>query len=86
MNKTKVEKEFKIDWHRAQIRQLERNGCCAFCYADIERLKDEVLIFDKCSGKDRTVILCRDCADKLFKFWNENKGESYDSCTFKETT
>lgn len=81
---TNVEKEFKLNvWSKsgillnmcskAQIRQLERDGCCAFCYCNIERLKDEVLIFDKQSGKDSTVILCRDCADKLFKFWNENK-------------
>lgn len=71
---TSVEKKFKLDqWTEAQIRQLERNGKCAFCYTDIERLKDEVLIFDKCTGKDHTVILCRDCADKLFKFWNKNK-------------
>lgn len=68
-----VEKELKLSWHKAQVRRLERDGKCAFCYCDIERLKDEVLIFDKCTGKDMTVILCRDCADKLFKFWNENK-------------
>ena len=71
---TNVEKELQIDmWTKAQIRQLERDGRCAFCYADIKRLNDEVLIFDKATGKDSTVILCRDCADKLFKFWNENK-------------
>lgn len=69
-----VEKEIKINYGRkAQIRQLERDGKCAFCYCDIERLQDEVLIFDKCTGKDSTVILCRDCTDMLFKFWNENK-------------
>lgn len=70
---TKVAKEFEKDWGRAQIRQLEMHGRCAFCYADIERLKDEVLVFSKATGKDSTVILCRDCADKLFEFWNENK-------------
>lgn len=69
-----IEKELHIDgWHKAQVRQLERDGKCAFCYGDIERLKDEVLVFDKYTGKDRTVILCRDCTDKLFKFWSENK-------------
>ena len=71
---TNVDKEFKINpFQKAQVRQLERSGKCAFCYADIERLKDEILVFDKCTGKDMVVILCRDCADKLFKFWNENK-------------
>ena len=71
---TNVEKEFTLNkWRKAQIRQLERDGKCAFCYCDIERLKDEVLIFDKTTGKDMVVILCRDCTDKLFKFWNENK-------------
>ena len=71
---THVEKELKLNsWNQAQIRQLERDGKCAFCYADIERLKDEVLIFDKATGKDHTVILCRECVDKLFEFWNENK-------------
>lgn len=69
----KPEKEFKIDWHTAHIRQLEMHGRCAFCYCNIERLKDEVLVFSKATGKDSTVILCRDCTDKLFKFWNENK-------------
>lgn len=67
-------KEFTLNkWRKAQIRQLERDGKCAFCYCDIKRLKDEVLIFDKTTGKDMTVILCRDCADRLFEFWNENK-------------
>ena len=36
-----VENELKLSWHKAQVRQLERDGKCAFCYCDIERLKDE---------------------------------------------
>lgn len=53
------------EWNKMRLRKLNRNGFCSCCGIGIVKDRDTVITFMDTHHQNPTVILCKDCINKI---------------------